>query len=118
MKVDIVSQKDIEKVSKQLELIDKKIDSNIEKRWLTTDDVAKYTGYKLETIRSKIKNRDFIKEIHYFKKGRKILFDKFEIDKWIMGLSTKIKVENFGVNLSNEQFGIEYDKYLDSLLAN
>lgn len=71
---------------KQLEAIDNKLNSNIEKRWLNTHEVASYTGYKLETIKSKVKNSDFIREVHYYKRDGKLLFDKFEIDKWVMGI--------------------------------
>jgi hypothetical protein len=77
---------DIPTLKKQLEALDNKLNSNIEKRWLNTHEVANYTGYKLETIKSKVKNSDFIREIHYYKRDGKLLFDKFEIDKWVMGI--------------------------------
>lgn len=59
---------------------------NIEKRWLNTRELAQYTGYKFETIQSKIKKREFIQGIHYFKKGGILLFDKIEVDNWVMGI--------------------------------
>ncbi len=36
----------------------------IEKRWLSTQDVADYTPYKLETIKAKVKNSEFIEGVH------------------------------------------------------
>ena len=61
---------------------------NLEKRWFNTNEVAQYTGYKLETIKSKIKKNDFIQGVHYFKRDGKLLFDKVEIDNWVMGIKS------------------------------
>lgn len=86
MKIDLTPLNDIPKVVKKLEIIDKKLDSNIEKRCLTTRELSSYTGYKFETIKSKIKNYDFIVGIHYYKKDSTLFFDKFEVDNWVMGI--------------------------------
>ena len=87
MKIDLTPLEAIPRVLKQLEVIDNKLNSNIDKRWLNTQELANYTGYKLETIKSKIKKHEFIIGIQYFKRDGKLLFDKFEIDKWVMGIN-------------------------------
>jgi len=86
LKIDLTPLQEIPKIVNKLEIIDKKLDSNIEKKWLTTRELAEYTGYKFETIKSKIKNHDFIFRVHYYKKDGTLFFDKFEVDNWIMGV--------------------------------
>ena len=60
----------------------------VEKRWFNTRELAEYTGYKFETIKSKIKKGDFTQGVHYFKKGGILLFDKVEVDNWVMGIKS------------------------------
>jgi len=86
LKIDLTPLEAIPTVLKQLKIIDKKLDSNIDKRWLNTSELANYTGYALETIKSKIKKHEFAIGVHYFKRDGKLLFDKFEVDKWVMGI--------------------------------
>ena len=57
----------------------------IEKRWLNTKELSDYTGYEYETMRSKIKKGEFILGVHYYKRGGKLMFDKCEVDNWVMG---------------------------------
>lgn len=94
MKIDLTPLEAIPTVLAQLQIIDKKLDSNINKRWLNTHELAEYTGYKFETIKSKIKNNDFIIGVHYFKRDGKLLFDKFEVDKWVMGITSNLVLES------------------------
>jgi len=61
---------------------------NIEKRWFNTRELSTYTGYKYETIKSKIKQGEFILGVHYYKKGGMLFFDKIEVDNWIMGIKS------------------------------
>ena len=86
MKIDLTPLESIPKIEKQLKIITQKIDSNVDKRWLNTKELADYTGYKFETIKAKIKNHNFIIGVHYFKRDGKLLFDKFEVDNWVMGI--------------------------------
>ena len=106
MKIDLTPLEAIPTVVKQLIIIDKKLNSNIDKRWLNTLELANYTGYKLETIKSKIKKHDFIIGTHYFKRDGKLLFDKFEVDKWVMGIIPS--------NLTLES---DYSDIVDEVLA-
>lgn len=95
VKIDLTPLEAIPQVLNQLELIYNKLDANIDKRWFTTRELAKYTGYKVETIKSKVKKKCLIKDTHYFKRDGILLFDKHEIDKWVMGIQPDmIEVEN------------------------
>lgn len=58
--------------------------NRIEKKWLNTEELADYIGYSRESIKKMIKEEEFILDLHYYKKHRKNIFDKTEIDKWIM----------------------------------
>jgi hypothetical protein len=86
MQIDFSFLKEIPHIIKLLMIINKKIDSNIQKRWLNTNELAVYTGYKLETIKAKVKRGDFILGVHYYKRDGKLLFDKPEVDNWVMGI--------------------------------
>ena len=68
--------------------------NKIEKRWLTTEELAKYIGYSKESIKNMIRDEEFILELHYYKKHRKNIFDKLEIDKWVMS-SNKTYNKNY-----------------------
>jgi len=59
----------------------------IEKRWLSTSEMAEYTPYTKNTIEAKVKSKDLVRGIHYHKKDGKLVYDKYEIDKWLMGIS-------------------------------
>lgn len=103
MKIDLTPLESIPKIENELKIISQKLDSNIDKRWLNTEELASYTGYKLETIKSKIKVNSFIRGVHYFKRDGKLLFDKFEVDKWVMGIqSSSFEIENDYVDIVDD----------------
>lgn len=68
--------------------------NRIEKRWLTTEELSEYIGYSKESIKNMIKNEELVVDLHYFKKNRKNIFDKLEIDKWVMN-SDKTYTKNY-----------------------
>ncbi|OHD95391.1 MAG: hypothetical protein A2019_04395 [Sulfurimonas sp. GWF2_37_8] len=84
----------------------------IQKRWFNTQELSDYTGYKLETIKSKIKKNDFIQGVHYFKRDGKLLFDKVEVDNWVMG----VKSAN-NVTYEKEQTASIVNEILSSLVS-
>lgn len=84
----------IEEIYNLLVLLRDREMNKIEKRWLTTEELAEYIGYSKESIKNMIKNEEFVIELHYYKKNRKNIFDKTEIDKWIMG-SNKTNTNNY-----------------------
>lgn len=74
----------IEEIYNLLVLLRDREINKIEKRWLTTEELAEYIGYSKESIKNMIRDEEFILELHYYKKHRKNIFDKTEIDKWVM----------------------------------
>ena len=54
------------------------------KQWLNTNEVSHYLGYSKESIHKMVKNGEFKQGIHYHKKIKRLLFNKIEIDKWVM----------------------------------
>lgn len=114
----MLSLKDLHEILEALKAINQKLEMlDGKQKWLGTKEVAKHTSLSIHTIKSKVKNNDLLEGVHYYKKGGKLFFKVEEIDKWIMGMN--LKNHNYlGVQLNDEEFDREYDKYLDELLLN
>jgi len=82
----------------------------LEKRWLNTIEVAEYAGYSKYAIETKVKDKTFIKGIHYHKPSGQLMFDKVEIDNWIMGIkptnSSTYKKEETDDEVDDEIFSL------------
>ncbi len=109
-KIDLVTLEDFTKVLQYLETISRKLDEKIQKKWLSTKELAEYTSYKLNTIQAKIKTNQFIENVHYYKKGGKLFFDRLAIDKWIIGINDEQDL----TQLNDDKFA----QYLDEILTN
>jgi len=89
MNINFESLNDIPKILTLLTSVNEKLEKGtVEKRWLNTRELAEYSGYKFETIQTKIKKGEFTQGVHYFKKGGMLLFDKTEVDNWVMGVKS------------------------------
>jgi len=77
------------KLFEELKTIKLQTAINTEKRWLNIKELSNYIGYSQESINKMVKNGTFINGIHYYKPQRKLIFDKFEIDNWIVGISAQ-----------------------------
>lgn len=73
-------------ILEKLTIIEQRLDSVTQKRWLNVNELSTYLGYSKDRIYV-LKDSEFIEDIHYYKKG-KLLFDRYEIDKWVMGIDT------------------------------
>jgi len=76
--------------NEELKLMNKKINRLLElvgtpKQWLNINEVSHYLGYSKESIYKMVKSNDFKQGIHYHKKFKKLLFNKNELDKWVIG---------------------------------
>ncbi len=57
-----------------------------DKRWLNTRKLSDYLGYSLDAINKMVKENVFAAGVHYHKPQGKLLFDKEQIDNWVMGV--------------------------------
>ncbi len=73
----------IPEILEKLKIIEQRLDASGTKRWLNVEETSHYIGYSKDRIYN-LKSEVFIEGIHYHKKG-KLLFDRYELDKWIMG---------------------------------
>ncbi|MDD2896249.1 MAG: helix-turn-helix domain-containing protein [Aliarcobacter sp.] len=74
----------IKSIAQDIETIKKSLSSIQVKRWLNTNETAKYLGYSKDRI-YKLKEDAFIENLHFYKKTGKILFDRVAIDDWVVG---------------------------------
>ena len=95
MNVNFESLGKIDEIYNLLILLKDEVNNKIEKRWLTSEELALYIGYSKESIKRFLKDGEFELNYHYFKKDRKNIFDKNAIDEWIMS-------ENKGVSINSE----------------
>lgn len=74
----------LEKIDEVLELLQtltNKIQS--EKRWLNIKEASNYLWYSKDHIH-KLKSTYLIENKHFYKKAGRILFDKYELDNWVI----------------------------------
>ena len=94
MNVNFESLGKIDEIYNLLVLLKNEVNNKIEKRWLTSEELALYIGYSKESIKRFLKDGEFELNYHYFKKDRKNIFDKNAIDEWIMQDSNKNNTNN------------------------
>ena len=75
-------------ILEKLTFIEKNMSNFEAKRWMNVKEVGKYLGYSTDHI-YKLRDEEFIEGIHFHKKG-KLLFDRFKIDKWVIGDSNNL----------------------------
>ena len=95
MNINFESLGKIDEIYNLLVLLKNEVNNKIEKRWLTSEELALYIGYSKESIKRFLKDGEFELNYHYFKKDRKNIFDKNAIDEWIMS-------ENKGISINSE----------------
>jgi hypothetical protein len=78
-----------------------------EKRWLNTRELSDYIGYSLDTINKMVKDDIFIDGIHYYKPSKKLLFDKNQIDNWIVGIKDENHKNRVNIAVENILAGIK-----------
>ncbi len=94
MNINFESLGKIDEIYNILLLLKNEVNNNIEKRWLTSEELSLYIGYSKESIKRFLKDGEFELNYHYFKKERKNIFDKNAIDKWIMSDNKKNSINN------------------------
>lgn len=81
----------INNILEKLEQLENKILG--EKRWLNTKEASYYLGYSKDHIH-KLKDSHLIEGKHYFKKAGRILFDKLELDNWVITSFSKNDIKS------------------------
>lgn len=87
--IDFNKLHEISEVLAIVKKLEKEISSKVEKRWLTVRELSKYIGYSTNTIYKMI-NTEFLFNVHYYRPTGKVMFDKFAIDNWIIGVGTVV----------------------------
>ena len=78
-----------------------------EKRWLNTRELSDYIGYSLDAIHKMVKEDTFIDGIHYHQPQKKLLFDKEQINNWIVGIKDEKHLSKLKQAVENILKGIE-----------
>jgi hypothetical protein len=73
----------IDEILIKIDYIEKQLSNTNYKRWLNINETAIYLGYSKDYIH-KLKDSSFILNKHYYKKSGKLLFDKDELDLWVI----------------------------------
>lgn len=78
-----------------------------EKRWLSTKELSDYIGYSLDAINKMVKDDIFIDGIHYYKPSKKLLFDKEQVDNWIVGIKDDKQKQRVNIAVGNILAGMK-----------
>jgi predicted DNA-binding transcriptional regulator AlpA len=78
-----------------------------DKRWLNTRELSDYIGYSLDAINKMVKEEIFINGIHYHKPQKRLLFDKEQIDNWVVGISSDAHKKSVNEAVESILRGIE-----------
>lgn len=77
------------------------------KRWLNSRELSDYIGYSMDAINKMVKDDVFVDGIHYHKPSKKLLFDKEQINNWIVGIKDDKHKQRVNVAVQNILKGIE-----------
>ena len=78
-----------------------------EKRWLNTRELSEYIGYSLDAINKMVKDDIFIDGIHYYKPSKKLLFDKEQVNNWIVGIKDNKQKQRVNIAVENILAGMK-----------
>ena len=80
MQINFENLSKIDDIIKKLGVLEQKLSGS--KRWLNVKETAIYLGYSKEYVH-KLKDSQFIENVHFYKKAGKLLFDVTELDNWV-----------------------------------
>jgi hypothetical protein len=83
MNLNIEAVNQIPQILEIVKVLSEKIENKVEKRWLNVAETAYYLGYSKDHIH-KLKTDHLVEGKHYHKKAGRVLFDKLELDKWVI----------------------------------
>jgi len=98
MNIELENLKLLPEIVKELMFIKKQLGNSSSKRWLNVSETALYLGYSKDYIH-KLKDSQFIESIHFYKKTGKLLFDSYELDKWVTASHNKLDSKAIAKNV-------------------
>ncbi|MGM0608983.1 MAG: helix-turn-helix domain-containing protein [Candidatus Muiribacteriota bacterium] len=84
MTVDFENLQLLPQIVQEIEIIKQRLDHSDSKRWLSVKELSHYLSYSKDTI-YRLKEEQFIENLHFYKRSGKILFDRVAIDDWVIG---------------------------------
>lgn len=87
MNINIENLDQIPQIFELMKKMSEQFTNKIEKKWLSTQETAEYLGYSKDSIDAMVQRGEFLSGIHYFQKSRKRMFDKHELDNWVIGIA-------------------------------
>ena len=78
-----------------------------DKRWLNTRELSDYIGYSLDAINKMVKDGIFLDGVHYHKPQKRLLFDKEQVNNWIVGIKDEKHKAKINDAVKNILQGIE-----------
>ena len=78
-----------------------------DKKWLNTRELSDYIGYSLDSINKMVKDDVFLNGVHYHKPSKKLLFDKEQVNNWIVGIKDSNHKNRVNLAVENILKGIE-----------
>ena len=87
MNIELENLQLLPKMFELIEKLNKNLQNNSTKRWLSVRELAEYLSYSNDRI-YKLKDEYFLEGVHFYKKSGKILFDRVAIDSWMVEKDT------------------------------
>lgn len=78
-----------------------------DKRWLNTRELSDYIGYSMDSINKMVKENVFIDGLHYYKPQKKLLFDKEQVNNWIVGIEDDNHKNRVSIAVENILQGVK-----------
>ena len=97
----------IPKLLQELQALKLNQSMNSDKRWLNSRELSDYIGYSIDAIHKMVKENIFIDGIHYHQPQKKLLFDKEQINNWIVGIKGEKHLNRVSTAVQNILKGIE-----------
>ena len=95
------------KLLKEIEALKLNQTMSSEKKWLNTRELSDYIGYSMDAINKMVKEDIFISGVHYYQPQKRLLFDKEQVDNWIVGIKDDKHFNKLNLAVESILKGIE-----------
>ena len=107
MNIGLEHLQEIPKILNQLESLKLNLAMSSNKRWLNTRELSDYIGYSLDAINKMVKEDIFISGVHYYQPQKRLLFDKEQVNNWIVGIKDDKHFNKLNLAVQSILKGIE-----------